>query len=172
MLADEETEETEVSKKRTPAQSAKPKRVLTEKQKEVLKIARENWQAKRRELKAQKMLTVAPQKERFDRDKKLVEIEINKLKTDIEEKLKMEYEKKLVSIKEEYETKFSEAKAKEEIKVKYTKKPKKIIEVYSTEAESDTSSVPIRPPIAQRKKKDTDISMSIQVDDDIQKFFF
>jgi len=164
-------EQNNISKK-----TGKPKRVLTEKQQEILKEAREKWNEKRREQKAKKMLIIAPRKEKFENDKKLVETELTKLKKDIEEKLKMEYEQKLTAIKEEFESKFTQDKAiaevKEEIKQKYTRKPKKIIEVYSSEQESDAPSVaPKRPPIANKKiaRQNSD---SIAVDDDIKKFFF
>lgn len=162
--------------------TGKPKRVLTEKQQEILKTARETWNEQRRQNKAKKMLVMAPKREKFEKDKEIVENELTKLKLDIEEKLKLDYENKLAAIKEEYESKFNDTKAKElvkeELKQKYTKKPKKIIEVYSTtDVESDASVAPVRPPIANKKtnhikRENSGVFMSVEVDDEIKKFFF
>jgi len=157
--------------------TGKPKRILTEKQQEILKTARETWNEQRRQNKAKKMLVMAPKRQKFEKEKEIVENELTKLKLDIEEKLKLEYENKLVAIKEEYESKFNDTKAKElvkeEMKQKYTKKPKKIIEVYSTtDVESDTSTTPLRPPIANKKSTQITRQNSIEVDDEIKRFFF
>jgi hypothetical protein len=155
--------------------TVKPKKVLTEKQLETLKLGREKWMEKRRELKSQKMLTIDPQKKKYDEDKARVEAEINKIRKEIEDKLRSDYDNKLSAIKEEYESaqaKFSAEKAKEiakeEIKAKYTKKPKKIIEVYSTEQETDTDEKPKFPIASKRSEKKT----VTQADNDINKFFF
>ena len=147
---DTETPEIEISKK-----TGKPKRQISEQQKEILRQARENWNAKRREMKAQKALTVNPQKERFEKDKQIVETELNKLKSEVENKLKTDFETKLKMIKEEYELKMSDYEAKlneksskEELKAKFMKKPKKVVEYYTTETETDMEEIK-RPPIAR-----------------------
>lgn len=134
-------EEIELEQKETPViskKTGKPKRQLSEKQQEILKVARETWNDKRRELKAQKALVVNERKEKFKKDTEIVETEMNKLKLQVEEQIKKDYEEKLKTIQEEYEIKLNDKERKEKLIQKYKKKPKKVVEYYAESTDADT----------------------------------